>query len=104
MRRGIGIAAAGFGLAPAAVFLLANPIVSVEKGGISLWIEELYVAPEKRRRGVARALLDFVIAEARLNGLRAVELHVVPSQAAALALYRSIGFAPSDRLAHVLAL
>lgn len=86
---------------PAGV-LLANPILSVEKGGGSLWIEELYVAPERRRRGVARALLSFVIAEARLHGLCAVELQVVPSQGAAFALYRALGFVANDRVAHVL--
>jgi ribosomal protein S18 acetylase RimI-like enzyme len=77
--------------------LLANPIVSVEHGGAALWIEELYVVPERRRRGVARALLRLVVDEARANGMRAVELEVVPTQAAALALYASLGFQPVDR-------
>jgi ribosomal protein S18 acetylase RimI-like enzyme len=88
---------------PAGV-LLANPIVSVEHGGIALWIEELYLAPERRRRGVARALLSFVCDQARSHGLRAVELEVVPTQQAALALYRALGFHTSDRIAHVLTL
>lgn len=77
--------------------LLANPIVSVEHGGAALWIEELYVAPERRRRGVARALLDFVSGEARLSGLRAIELEVAPSQAAAISLYAALGFATVER-------
>ena len=84
--------------------LLANPIVSVEKGGVSLWIEELYVPPERRRRGIARALLEHVRDEARNHGLRAMELEVVPSQQAALALYAGLGFVQNDRLPHVLAL
>jgi len=41
---------------PAAIFL-ANEIASVERGGSVLWVEELYVVPEARRRGIARALL-----------------------------------------------
>src|SRR5438309_3184 len=40
--------------------LLANPVVSVEHGGAALWVEELYVVPELRRRGVAGAILRFV--------------------------------------------
>lgn len=84
--------------------LLANPIVSVEKGGISLWIEELYVAPERRRRGVARAILEFVRDEARSHGVRALELEVVPTQQAALALYAQLGFEQNARLPHVLSL
>jgi ribosomal protein S18 acetylase RimI-like enzyme len=72
--------------------LLASPVVSVEKGGLTLWVEELYVAPEARRRGVATAVLDHLSAEARRRGMRAVELEVVPTQAAAFALYRRRGF------------
>ena len=53
---------------------------------------------------VARALLAFVCEEARNNGMRAVELQVVPSQQPALALYRSLGFRTNDRMAHVLEL
>ena len=72
--------------------LLANPIVSVEKGGLVLWIEELYVVPQARRGGIARALFAQVREEARRIGVRAIELEVVPTQAAALALYASLGF------------
>jgi len=74
-----------------AVFL-ANEIASVEKGGLTLWIEELYVVPEARRAGIARALLIRVIEETRRRGVRSIELEVVPTQAAALALYRVLGF------------
>ena len=72
--------------------LLANQIVSVEKGGETLWIEELYVTPEARRSGVARAILNHVLEEARRRGLRGLDLEVVRTQAAAFALYRAAGF------------
>src|SRR2546426_6749613 len=58
-----------------AVFL-ANQIVSVEHGGFSLWVEELYVVPGARRTGVARALLARVCDQARRLGVRSVELEV----------------------------
>jgi len=74
-----------------AVFL-ANPIASVEHGGAVLWVEELYVVPEARRTGIARALLTRVIEEARRRRIRSIELEVVPTQAAASALYRMLGF------------
>jgi ribosomal protein S18 acetylase RimI-like enzyme len=79
---------------------LANRIVSVEKGGETLWIEELYVTPEARRSGVARTMLSHVRDHARRRGLRAFDLEVVPTQAAAFALYRSLGFrdVPRQRL------
>jgi len=76
---------------------LANAIVSVERGGLALWVEELYVVPEARRSGVARTLLARVCDQARREGVRAVELEVVPTQLAALALYRSLGFAVVHR-------
>src|SRR5687768_6855652 len=41
---------------PVGVFL-ANEIVSVEQAGVVLWVEELYVVPAARRRGVARGIL-----------------------------------------------
>lgn len=76
---------------------LANEIVSVEQAGIVLWVEELYVAPSARRRGVARGILNFVAQEARRKGIVSVELEVVPTQEAAFALYRSLGFVNVER-------
>ena len=86
-----------------AVFL-ANRIVSVERGGSALWVEELYVVPEARRTGVARALLARVCDQARRLGVRAVELEVVPTQSAAFALYRALGFQDVPRQRMSLAL
>ena len=77
--------------------VLANQIVSVEQCGYTLWVEELYVVPEARRRGVATAFLDYFAGEGRRRGVRAVELEVVPTQAAAFALYRGRGFADVHR-------
>ena len=77
--------------------LLANEIVSVERGGRVLWVEELYVVPEARRTGIARALLSRISEEARQRGVRAIELEVVPTQKVAFALYRALGFADVHR-------
>ena len=81
---------------PVGVFL-GNQIVSVEKGGETLWIEELYVVPSARRTGVARAILRHVAEEARRRGLRALDLEVVPTQKPAFALYDALGFRDVDR-------
>jgi ribosomal protein S18 acetylase RimI-like enzyme len=77
--------------------LLANELASVEHGGLALWIEELYVVPEARRSGVARALLDRVFEQARSRAIRAVDLEVVPTQTAAMGLYRKLRFATVHR-------
>jgi GNAT superfamily N-acetyltransferase len=83
---------------------LANEIVSVEQAGLVLWVEELYVVPSARRRGVARGILNFVAKEAQRKGIVSVELEVVPTQEAAFKLYRGMGFVdvPRQRMKWVL--
>jgi ribosomal protein S18 acetylase RimI-like enzyme len=81
---------------PVGIFL-ANEIVSAEKSGLALWVEELYVVPSARRTGVARAMLEHVRVEAKKKGIVAIELEVVPTQEAAFALYRGMGFVDVDR-------
>jgi len=87
----------GFSGQEAVGVFLANEIVSVEQSGIVLWVEELYVVPSARRRGVARGILNFVAEEARRKGIVSVELEVVPTQAAAFKLYRGMGFVDVQR-------
>jgi ribosomal protein S18 acetylase RimI-like enzyme len=55
-------------------------------------IEALYISPEHRRKGFARALLDQAAAWCRYNGGRFVRLDVTASNEAALTLYESHGF------------
>src|SRR5713226_488370 len=83
---------------------LANRIASVEYGGAVLFIEELYVAPDARRRGVARALLNRLLADSRASGVRAIELEVDEGHRPARALYRSLGFEANKRTPWVLEL
>jgi len=81
---------------------LANRIASVEHGGAVLFIEELYVAPDARRRGVARALLGRLLADGRASAVRAVELQVDEGHEPARALYRGLGFESNTRTPWVL--
>lgn len=60
-------------------------------------IANLAVVPTARRRGVARALLDAIIAEARDSRIARLFLEVRESNAAARALYASMGFRPIAR-------
>lgn len=52
----------------------------------------LGVAPDARRRGAARALLDDLFARARALGVASLTLEVADDNAAALALYEGLGF------------
>jgi len=54
----------------------------------------LCVAPEMRRRGLGRLLLDHAIRHARRQGCRLMYLEVRPSNPEALSLYRRRGFQP----------
>ena len=60
-------------------------------------IANLAVIPAARRRGVARALLEAIIAEARDARIARLFLEVRESNAAARALYASRGFTPVAR-------
>jgi GNAT superfamily N-acetyltransferase len=55
-------------------------------------LRRMYVAPERRRRGVARALLAEAERLSIRAGLRRLVLSTSELQAAALALYRGAGF------------
>jgi ribosomal protein S18 acetylase RimI-like enzyme len=57
------------------------------------FIAGLYVRPDFRRRGLARALITEVLMHARRdNSLRRIHLTVVTIQDAAIQLYKSLGF------------
>ena len=57
------------------------------------WIVSFYVAPEARRRGLGRRLLEHTLARARtMPGLRQVNLGVNAGNVAARRLYESMGF------------
>ena len=55
-------------------------------------VHNLAVAPPGRRHGLGRLLMDLALEWGRRRGARRAFLEVRPSNAAALALYRSLGF------------
>jgi putative acetyltransferase len=55
-------------------------------------IKRVYVEPEERRSGHARALITTLIGEARAMGYHEVRLETVRSMHAAHALYTALGF------------
>ena len=66
--------------------------------GTALRIHGLAVAVGSREEGIGRALLRTAVVDARDVALRDVRLHVWTGNAAAIALYRSEGFALVRRL------
>ena len=71
---------------------------TLERGGRVVWLEELYVLPERRGRGIGGLLLQSALGVARDRGCRAVELEVEASHARAANLYARAGFRPLDRV------
>jgi ribosomal protein S18 acetylase RimI-like enzyme len=67
-------------------------------GADTLDVHGLAVAQAARRQGAGRALVRAALADARDETLARVRLHVWVGNAAAIALYRSEGFAVARRL------
>jgi ribosomal protein S18 acetylase RimI-like enzyme len=55
-------------------------------------IYELYISPEKRRRGFARQAAQIAIRELLVHGPSKIQLEVVEGNAGAAALWTSLGF------------
>jgi ribosomal protein S18 acetylase RimI-like enzyme len=57
-------------------------------------IKRLFVRPQARGLGVAKALITDLLKIARERGYREIKLDTLPEMTAAVALYKSFGFAP----------
>ncbi len=60
--------------------------------GLECYLQELYVAPALRGRGIGRALLEATIELARERGAAGVDLNTGETDTEARALYESMGF------------
>ena len=70
---------------------------SLEHGGQSAWLEELYVLPEHRGSGIGRQLLLEACAHAAARGCAAMDLEVEEDHSRAARLYEREGFRPHRR-------
>jgi ribosomal-protein-alanine N-acetyltransferase len=62
------------------------------------WIGGMGVIPERRRQGIGRQMMTYLIDGARENGLTQVELEVIEANKNAYALYCQLGFEPVRHL------
>jgi ribosomal protein S18 acetylase RimI-like enzyme len=65
---------------------------SLYTGALDAYLEELYVVPERRGRGLGRALLEAAMEHARERGAARMDLGTSETDVAARALYESAGF------------
>jgi GNAT superfamily N-acetyltransferase len=61
------------------------------------WLEDLYVAPEARRLGLGRALVQRTLDRALERGCHRVELDTNEDNRDAIRLYRSLGFSDTAK-------
>jgi ribosomal protein S18 acetylase RimI-like enzyme len=64
--------------------------------GLECYLAELYVVPHLRGRGLGRALMEAAMALARAEGADYMELNTGEDDAAARALYESLGFSNTE--------
>ena len=69
---------------------------SAELGRV-LQVNDFYVEPAHRRKGVGRALASRLLEEAAAMQIDLVTLEVLPGNEGAAALWRSLGFSPTGR-------
>jgi ribosomal protein S18 acetylase RimI-like enzyme len=65
---------------------------SVWTGAVDAYVEELYVAPHARGRGLGRALIEAAMDAAGKAGATRIDLATSEADTAAIALYESSGF------------
>lgn len=71
--------------------------VTSRDGQVS-WVLSLAVAPDRRGLGLGRLLMLEVLRRLRGEGVHEVRLTVEPANAAAIALYRSLGFSSEEEV------
>jgi GNAT superfamily N-acetyltransferase len=86
-------------VATAALMWFAHPPGPADPGGREGYVLNVYTRPEARRMGLARALMDRLVDEARSVGVRRIWLRTSPE---AKALYVGMGFVSGDYLQLIL--
>lgn len=70
---------------------------SIEVGGLDAFLDELYVLPAARGRGIGASAVAFVERESARLGVRRLCLEVETHNESARALYRTLGYADHSR-------
>jgi ribosomal protein S18 acetylase RimI-like enzyme len=91
----VGVARAG---ASVAGYFVLTWGYDLEWNGRDAYLTELYLAPEQRGRGQARALLAEVERIAQQHGANVMHMMVRPENAVARRLYETSGFTATPRL------
>ena len=78
-------------------YVLAAVAYSNEAGGMCLWIEEIYILPVYRGKGIAKKLFELIETKwVPENDYKRVRLEVTGDNKNAIALYKQMGFKQLD--------
>lgn len=75
-------------------YVLAYWRHSIDHGGRVAVLDDLWIEPGLRGRGLGRRLMEAVLADMSASGARAVVLEADPADAPAMSFYARLGFAP----------
>jgi ribosomal protein S18 acetylase RimI-like enzyme len=70
---------------------------SFEYGGLTAFLDELYLVPAYRKLGLGKQMITWVLEQARKMGIQSVHLEVERHNAAARRLYDTFGFTDQNR-------
>jgi GNAT superfamily N-acetyltransferase len=79
---------------PAAGYVVVTFVFAMEYGGMAAVVDDFYMRPEARGRGLGKATLAEVRRACLELGVRAVRVEVGVNNLVAQAVYRSAGFEP----------
>lgn len=79
-------------------YVVLAVVYSFEFGGKNAFVDELYLEPEHRGKGLGHAVMERIVEEAKGRGITALHLEVEHHNERALALYRSFGFQDHHRV------
>jgi len=75
---------------------VATDLPSTEAGSM-LIVQDFFVEPRLRRRGIGRALATKLLEEARSIGVERIDLEILSTNEAATRFWQSMGFRPTGR-------
>lgn len=78
-------------------YLVITQVFSMEYGGFSAVLEDIYIRPNHRGFGLGKAALAGIIPLLKERGVYALSVETGRNNLAARALYTKAGFKPSDR-------
>lgn len=73
-------------------YVILTKYHSVEKGGLTIYIDELYVEERFRRQGIGRKIMDEILGTARTQGAKVLWAQTEPYNEAAQSFFLSQGF------------